>query len=70
MKIRQIEIGDRIRMLRNMYGKSQRQLSHEIGIGQRTISDWEIRRAIPNADHIKILSEYFQVSCDFLIKGK
>ena len=57
-----------IRKLRKEYNLSQEQLSKEIGYSDCIISLWEIGFHIPCADAIIILSRYFQVSTDYILK--
>ena len=57
-----------IRKLRKEFNVSQPQLAKEIGYGHSTISDWETGTRTPCADAIIILSRYFQVSTDYILK--
>ena len=57
-----------IRKLRKEFNVSQPQLAKEIGYSKNTISLWEIGTRIPCADAIIILSRYFQVSTDYILK--
>ena len=57
-----------IRKLRKEFHLSQPQLSKEIGYSKNTISLWEIGTRTPCADVIIILSRYFLVSTDYLLK--
>lgn len=57
-----------IRKLRKEFKVSQPQLAKEIGYGKSIISDWETNTSIPSAKAIIILSRYFQVSTDYLLK--
>ena len=57
-----------IRKLRKEFNVSQPQLAKEIGYGHSTISDWETGARTPCADAIIILSRYFQVSTDYVLK--
>ena len=57
-----------IRNLRKEFNVSQPQLAKEIGYSNGTISLWEIGTRTPCADAVIILSRYFQVSTDYLLK--
>ena len=57
-----------IRKLRKEFNVSQPQLAKEIGYGKSVISSWEIGDQIPSAVAIIILSRYFQVSTDYILK--
>ncbi|MDE5654284.1 MAG: helix-turn-helix domain-containing protein [Clostridia bacterium] len=57
-----------IRKLRKENKLSQNQLGTEIGYSKNIISLWEIGSLTPCADAIIILSRYFQVSTDYVLK--
>ncbi|MDE6474722.1 MAG: helix-turn-helix domain-containing protein [Clostridia bacterium] len=57
-----------IKKLRKEFNVSQPQLAKEIGYGKSVISSWEIGNQIPSAKAIIILSRYFQVSVDYILK--
>ena len=57
-----------IRLLRKDFHISQPQLAKETGLGKSAISCWELGTDTPNAEVIIILSRYFQVSTDYLLK--
>lgn len=57
-----------IRKLRKEFKVSQPQLAKEIGYGKSIVSDWETGISIPSAKAVIILSRYFQVSTDYLLK--
>ena len=57
-----------IRKLRKEFKVSQPQLAKEIGYGKSVISSWELGDQIPSATAIIILSRYFQVSSDYILK--
>lgn len=60
---------DRIRDLRRKHGLSQEDLAQQIGISRQAISKWESGQSMPDLDKIILLSEYFQVTTDYLLKG-
>ena len=57
-----------IKKLRKEYNLSQTQFAEEIGYSKNTVSLWELGTRTPCADAIIILSRYFQVSTDYLLK--
>ena len=57
-----------IKKLRNEFKVSQQQLAKEIGYGKSVISSWELGDQTPSAKAIIILSRYFQVSTDYILK--
>ena len=62
-----MEISTIIKMLRIDAGKTQKQLSQDISIGQATISQWESGASKPTADALIALSKYYGVSADFIL---
>lgn len=64
-----MKIGDRIQSLRKTKGLSQEQLAEKIGVSRQAVSKWESEQSIPDLDKIIIMSEYFDVTTDYLLKG-
>ena len=65
-----MSIAERILQLRKARGLSQEQLANEIGVSRQAVSKWESQQSLPDSDKIIILSEYFNVSADYLLMGK
>ncbi len=57
-----------IKLLRKEFNVSQSQLAKETGLANSEISYWENGERTPNARVIIILSRYFQVTTDYLLK--
>jgi len=57
----------RLKELRQEKGVSQKQLADYLGVVQGTVSAWEVGTTSPNIDMLIDLSEYFNVSVDYLI---
>ncbi|MDO5061946.1 MAG: helix-turn-helix transcriptional regulator [Peptostreptococcaceae bacterium] len=64
-----MNIADRIRELRKSKGISQEELAEKLGVSRQAISKWESEQSIPDIDKILSLSDYFEVSTDYLLKG-
>lgn len=62
-----MEIKTILKRLRREAGLTQKQLSQELAIGQATISQWESGASRPTADALIALSEYYEVSADFIL---
>lgn len=60
-------IGQRIKELRTDKGISQHTLALEIHYAQSVVCDWENGKADPSATAIIAISDYFNVSCDYLL---
>ena len=46
---------------------SKRELAKRIGVSSTSISDWSTGKIQPTAESIYLVSEYFQVSADYLL---
>jgi len=62
-------IAQRIQALRKARGLSQEELAEQIGVSRQAVSKWEAEQSQPELEKLILLSEYFGVSCDYLIKG-
>ena len=64
-----MNIADRIQNLRKTKGLSQEQLADAIGVSRQAVSKWESEQATPDLEKIILMSEYFEVTTDYLLKG-
>lgn len=64
-----MNIADRIQSLRKAKGVSQEQLADVIGVSRQSVSKWESEQAVPELEKIIIMSEYFDVTTDYILKG-
>ena len=64
-----MNLSDRIRELRKIKGISQDELAEKLGVSRQAISKWENEQSIPDIDKVISLSNYFDVSTDYLLKG-
>lgn len=60
-------IGDRIKKLRDENNISQADLSEFLGISQQALSKWENGKTQPDNETLVKLSNYFNVSIDYLL---
>ena len=63
-------INDRIYSLRIQAGISQQRLADDLNLSRRAISLWETGRRTPDIQSVLLLASYFQVSLDYLVKGR
>lgn len=56
-----------IKELREEKGLSQKQLAEELNISQSAIAKWELDKTEPTAGTLRLLSEFFNVSADYLL---
>lgn len=61
-------LGKNIRYLRKQSSKTQSEIASLIGKGQTTIGNWENGISEPNLDELLILSNFFDIPLDTLIK--
>lgn len=64
-----MNIADRILGLRKAKGISQEELADKIGVSRQAVSKWESEQSTPDIDKIIIMSDYFEVTTDYLLKG-
>ena len=64
-----MNLAQRIQSLRKQKGLSQENLAHELGVSRQAVSKWESEQAYPDLDKIILISDYFHVSSDYLLKG-
>ena len=62
-------IADRIQTLRKQSGLSQEQLAERLDVSRQAVSKWESGQSIPDVDKIIALSELFETTTDYLLKG-
>jgi transcriptional regulator with XRE-family HTH domain len=61
------KIGERIKFLREERGFTQEDVSKALNYTRQAIAYYEQGRTLPNADKIKTLCKFFNVSSDYLI---
>lgn len=54
--------------LRKSKGLSQDELGNELGVSRQTISKWELAQSYPDFQRLVLLSDYFGLSLDALVK--
>lgn len=64
-----MNISDRIQTLRKAKGMSQEQLADAVGVSRQAVSKWESEQASPDLDKVVIMSELFDVTTDYILKG-
>ena len=64
-----MNIADRIQNLRRLKGISQEELADKIGVSRQSISKWESEQSTPDIDKVILLSDFFETTTDYLLKG-
>lgn len=62
-------LGERLQALRKSRGLSQEQLAEQVGVSRQAVSKWELDESSPDLDKVLLLSEFFGVTTDYLLKG-
>lgn len=64
-----MNIADRIQSLRKNKGISQEELADKVGVSRQAVSKWESEQSVPDLDRVIIMSDYFGVTTDYILKG-
>ena len=64
-----MNFNDRLADLRRRKGLSQEQLGYELGVSRQTVSKWELGQSYPDFQRLVLLSDYYEMSLDELVKG-
>lgn len=62
-----MSLAEKLVSLRKEKGWTQMELAGELHVSRQAISRWEVGDAMPGMDNLKILSELYEVSVDFLL---
>lgn len=64
-----MNIAERIQNLRKKNGISQEEFADKIGVSRQAVSKWESEQSLPDIEKIIAMSNYFNVSTDYILKG-
>lgn len=64
-----MNFNDRLADLRKKRGLSQEQLGYELGVSRQTVSKWELGQSYPDFQRLVLLSDYYEMSLDELVRG-
>ena len=64
-----MNMADRIQYLRKSKGLSQEELADKVGVSRQAVSKWESEQSAPDLEKIIIMSELFEVTTDYILKG-
>ncbi len=65
-----MDISKNIIALRKKKGVTQEQLATAVNISPQAVSKWETGVSLPDVQTLPLIAEYFEVSVDYLYKGK
>lgn len=63
----ELRLAKNIRILRDLYGYSQEQVSSQIHIARQTYSIYENGKRVPELTALRRLAEFYHVSIDYLL---
>lgn len=61
-------LSEKLYSLRKKSGLSQEQLAEQLSVSRQAISKWEAGQSIPESEKLIAISNYFNVSLDYLMK--
>lgn len=61
--------GERLYELRNKKNISQEELAEVLDVSRQSVSKWENDKAYPEMTRLLFMSDYFDVSLDYLMRG-
>lgn len=61
-------LGEKIQTCRRLKGLSQEEVASALGVSRQALSKWECNTSTPDIDKIVALSDYFNVTTDYLLK--
>lgn len=64
-----MNLANRIQTLRKARGISQEELADQLGVSRQAVSKWESEQSQPELDKLLQISDFFGVSCDYLLRG-
>lgn len=64
-----MSFAENLQLLRKQRGISQEDLAKILHVTRQAVSKWEQKLAYPEMSKIIEISNYFQVSIDYLLKG-
>jgi transcriptional regulator with XRE-family HTH domain len=66
---RAVQVGGRIRQLREAFGWTQGQLARHIGVTENAVTQYETGRAMPRPQRLQQVAEAFETSVEWLMTG-
>ena len=63
-----MNFNEKLIKLRKERGLSQEEVGAAVGVSRQTISKWELAQSYPDFQKLVLLSDYFKISLDTLVK--
>lgn len=64
-----MNMADRMQYLRKSKGISQEELADKVGVSRQAVSKWESEQSTPDLEKVIIMSDFFGVTTDYILKG-
>ena len=61
--------GENLARLRKKAGLSQEELAGKLNLTRQTVSKWELAQSYPDFQRLVLLSDYYEMSLDELVRG-
>lgn len=65
-----MELGYRIRSLREELGVSQADFAKAVYVARQTVSNWENNKTLPDVESLKLIAAYFGITVDELLDAE
>ncbi len=65
-----LRLGERVHLLLKKHGRSQKELADFLNTKTSTINGWKQSNRNPSSDMIVPICEFFNISTDYLLRGK
>ena len=65
-----MKLSEKLYSLRKKNGLSQEQLAERLNVSRQAISKWESGISVPESEKLVVISSYFNVSVDYLVKDE
>lgn len=62
-------LGEKLLNLRKKAGLSQEDVADKLGVSRQTVSKWETDQTVPELAKVKLLSQLYNISYNYLISG-
>lgn len=62
-------LSGKLKELRTGAGLTQEQVAEKLGVTRSAIARWESGKGIPDISNLILISDYFNISLDEMIKG-
>lgn len=63
-------LGEKIYRLRTEKGLSQEAFGEVLNVSRQSVSKWETDQSVPELDKLVAISDFFEVSIDYMLKDE